>query len=120
MNQDKQALFHVRSPKDDKTMIKEKGLEDGIASQMKDAQANISLNSGSKPTLEKSKGNRSGDPSEVLWIGFPLHLRIDERKLHKLFAPFGGVEKITTFPGRTYAFVRFQNVKSASRAKDFP
>ncbi|KAH7296372.1 hypothetical protein KP509_26G021500 [Ceratopteris richardii] len=67
---------------------------------------------------EMLNGNRNAEASEVLWIGFPLHLKIDEKKLHKLFAPFGGVEKITTFPGRTYAFVRFQNVKAASRAKD--
>ncbi|KAH7432486.1 hypothetical protein KP509_07G024600 [Ceratopteris richardii] len=67
---------------------------------------------------EMLNGNRNAEACEVMWIGLPLHLKIDEKKLHKLFAPFGGVEKITTFPGQTYAFIRFQNVKAGSRAKD--
>ncbi|XVF31963.1 hypothetical protein REPUB_Repub17cG0040700 [Reevesia pubescens] len=68
---------------------------------------------------DKSKTNdRSADPSEVLWIGFPALLKVDEAILRKAFSPFGEIEKITVFPGRSYAFVRFRNVLSACRAKE--
>ncbi|KAK8614862.1 hypothetical protein V6N13_068651 [Hibiscus sabdariffa] len=70
-------------------------------------------------TLDKSKGNdRSGDLSEVLWIGFPASLKVDEMILRKAFSPFGEIEKITVFPGRSYAFVRFRRLSSACRAKE--
>ncbi|GMI73962.1 Arabidopsis thaliana Split Ends 2 [Hibiscus trionum] len=69
--------------------------------------------------LDKSKGNdRNGDPSEVLWIGFPALLKVDEMILRKAFSPFGEIEKITVFPGRSYAFVRFRRLSSACRAKE--
>lgn len=42
-------------------------------------------------SYDKSKRNRSAEPSEMLWIGFPSFLEI---------------EKITTFPCSSYAFVR--------------
>jgi hypothetical protein len=45
-------------------------------------------------------------------------MKMDERKLHKAFSPFGGIERITTFPGRTYAFVEFHSIKAAARAKN--
>ncbi|KAF5741349.1 flowering time control protein FPA [Tripterygium wilfordii] len=68
---------------------------------------------------DKSKaGDRNGEPSEVLWIGFPSLLKVDEMSLRKAFSPFGEIEKITVFPGRTYAFVQFGNVISACRAKE--
>eukprot|EP00250_Pteridium_aquilinum_P035347 c9198_g1_i1 orf=578-4012(+) len=106
---------------EEKIIFQDKGQKDGaITYQEKQPGLVKTVNSEEdiRQPFETPKGNKNCDPSEVLWIGFPLHLKIDERKLHKLFAPFGGVEKITTFPGRTYAFVRFQNVKAASRAKD--
>ncbi|XWS75935.1 hypothetical protein CRYUN_Cryun01aG0134300 [Craigia yunnanensis] len=68
---------------------------------------------------DKSKTNdKSADPSEVLWIGFPALLKVDEVILRKAFSPFGEIEKITVFPGRSYAFVRFRSVMSACRAKE--
>lgn len=68
---------------------------------------------------DKSKVNdRSAEPSEVLWIGFPALLKVDEAILRKAFSPFGEIEKITVFPGRSYAFVRFRSLKSACRAKE--
>ncbi|XVF21203.1 hypothetical protein REPUB_Repub12eG0070600 [Reevesia pubescens] len=70
-------------------------------------------------TPDKSKTNdRSADPSEVLWIGFPALLKVDEAILRKAFSPFGEIEKITVFSGRSYAFIRFRNVLSACRAKE--
>ncbi|CAK7349179.1 unnamed protein product [Dovyalis caffra] len=68
---------------------------------------------------DKSKMNdNSAEPSEVLWIGFPALLKVDELILRKAFSPFGEIEKITVFPGRSYAFVRFKNLMSACRAKE--
>lgn len=43
---------------------------------------------------------------------------MDDSALRKAFSPFGEIEKITTFPGRSYAFVRFRSIASARRAKD--
>ncbi|PIN01004.1 Apoptosis-promoting RNA-binding protein TIA-1/TIAR (RRM superfamily) [Handroanthus impetiginosus] len=69
--------------------------------------------------LNKSKVNdKDGEPSEVLWIGFPAQLKVDEFILRKAFSQFGEIEKITAFPGRTYAFIRFRNVMAACRAKE--
>ncbi|KAL5861646.1 hypothetical protein ACOSQ4_002942 [Xanthoceras sorbifolium] len=68
---------------------------------------------------DKSKmSDKSAEPSEVLWIGFPALLKVDEVILRKAFSPFGEIEKITVFPGRSYAFVRFRSIMSACRAKE--
>ncbi|CAN1781419.1 Flowering time control protein FPA [Linum perenne] len=37
---------------------------------------------------DKSKSDRSADPSEVLWIGFPSILKVDEMILRKAFSPY--------------------------------
>lgn len=71
------------------------------------------------PDAENSRmTDKNGEPSEVLWIGFPAQLKVDEFILRKAFAPFGEIDKITAFPGRTYAFVRYRNVLAACRAKE--
>ncbi|KAJ8561069.1 hypothetical protein K7X08_027259 [Anisodus acutangulus] len=71
------------------------------------------------PYPDKSRLNdKSGEPSEVLWVGFPAQLKVDEFILRKAFSPFGQIDRITAFPGRTYAFVRYKNVMAACRAKD--
>ncbi|KAM1657545.1 hypothetical protein ACFX1Q_045785 [Malus domestica] len=68
---------------------------------------------------EKSNmSDKNAEPSAVLWIGFPALLKVDEMILRKAFSPFGEIEKITAFPGRTYAFVRFRSEVSACRAKE--
>nr|XP_027190250.1 flowering time control protein FPA isoform X2 [Cicer arietinum] len=68
---------------------------------------------------DKSKlSEKNPEPSEVLWIGFPAQLKVDELILGRAFSPFGEIEKISTFPGRSYAFVRFRSVTSACRALD--
>lgn len=66
----------------------------------------------------KMSDRNAEPPSEVLWIGFPALLKVDEVILRKAFSPFGEIEKITAFPGRSYAFVRFKNVMAACRAKE--
>lgn len=65
-----------------------------------------------------SMTDKNVEPSPVLWIGFPASLNVDEMVLRRAFSPFGEIEKITAFPGRSYAFVRFKSVKSACNAKD--
>ncbi|KAD6454097.1 hypothetical protein E3N88_08803 [Mikania micrantha] len=65
----------------------------------------------------KPDSDDAEQPSEVLWIGFPQSLKVDEDSLWNAFAPFGAIEKISVFPGRTFAFVRYKHVNSASRAK---
>ncbi|XP_020204378.1 flowering time control protein FPA isoform X2 [Cajanus cajan] len=68
---------------------------------------------------DKSKlSDKNPEPSEVLWIGFPAQLKVEESILRKSFSPFGEIVKITTFPGRSYAFVRFRSLTSACRARD--
>ncbi|XAR56350.1 hypothetical protein NMG60_11036802 [Bertholletia excelsa] len=70
------------------------------------------------PDKPKMVDKNADPPSEVLWIGFPALLKVDEVILRKAFSPFGEIEKITTFPGRSYAFVRFKNMSAACRAKE--
>ncbi|CAI0459390.1 unnamed protein product [Linum tenue] len=72
---------------------------------------------------DKSSSSRDEDqtqqsPSEVLWIGFPSVLKVDEAILRRAFSQFGEIEKITVFPGRSYAFVQFRALSSACRAKE--
>ncbi|KAH7684226.1 Splicing factor 3b subunit 4 protein [Dioscorea alata] len=69
-------------------------------------------------SYDSSKGNKDAEPSEILWIGFPLPMNIDESVLRRAFSPFGEIERITTFPGRSYAFVQYRSVTSACRAKE--
>ncbi|RRT84835.1 hypothetical protein B296_00013158 [Ensete ventricosum] len=69
-------------------------------------------------SYEKNKGSRSTEPSEVLWIGFPVYLNVEEEALRRAFSPFGEIENISTFPGRSYAFVRYQSIVAACRAKE--
>ncbi|PIA52777.1 hypothetical protein AQUCO_01000562v1 [Aquilegia coerulea] len=68
---------------------------------------------------DKSRmGDKDAEPSEVLWIGFPSFLNVDEMLLRRSFSPYGEIEKITAFPGRSYAFVQFRNLAAACRAKE--
>ncbi|KAF6142282.1 hypothetical protein GIB67_039989 [Kingdonia uniflora] len=68
---------------------------------------------------EKSRlGDKNAEPCEVLWVGFPAYLNVDEMALRTAFSPFGEIEKITAFTGRSYAFVQFRSVMSAIRAKE--
>uniref|UniRef100_A0A0D9XC83 RRM domain-containing protein n=1 Tax=Leersia perrieri TaxID=77586 RepID=A0A0D9XC83_9ORYZ len=69
-------------------------------------------------SVDRSKRSRPTEPSEVLWIGLPVGLKVDEATLWEAFSPFGEVVKITTFPGRTYAFVQYTTITAACRAKE--
>lgn len=73
----------------------------------------------SPDTYSKSKmSDRNAEPSEVLYIGFPASLKVDEALLRKVFSSFGEITKVTVFPGRSYAFVQFRNLMAACTAKE--
>lgn len=64
-------------------------------------------------------GRRSdGQPSNVLWIGYPPSVQIDEQMLHNAMILFGEIERIKSFPSRHYSFVEFRSVDEARRAKE--
>ncbi|KAI3702706.1 hypothetical protein L6452_28456 [Arctium lappa] len=68
---------------------------------------------------ESPKANsKNAEPSEVLWVGFPQSLKVNEDSFWNAFSPFGEIEKISAFPGRTYAFIRYKHISSACRAKE--
>ncbi|KAF7133007.1 hypothetical protein RHSIM_Rhsim09G0022500 [Rhododendron simsii] len=59
-----------------------------------------------------------GQPSNVLWIGYPPSVRIDEQMLHNAMILFGEIETIKSFPSQNYACVEFRRVDEARRAKE--
>ncbi|CAI0541061.1 unnamed protein product [Linum tenue] len=65
-----------------------------------------------------SGGRREGQPSKVLWVGYPPALQIDEQMLHNAMILFGEIERIKSFPSRHYSFVEFRSVDEARRAKE--
>ncbi|CAK7322648.1 unnamed protein product [Dovyalis caffra] len=72
-----------------------------------------------RPQLPQSSvGRKDGQPSNVLWVGYPPSVRIDEQMLHNAMILFGEIERIKSFPSRHYSFVEFRSVDEARRAKD--
>lgn len=70
-------------------------------------------------TFEKPYGERrDGQPSNVLWVGYPPELQIDEELLHNSMILFGEIERIQSFPSRHYCYVEFRSVDEARRAKE--
>ncbi|KDP43886.1 hypothetical protein JCGZ_20896 [Jatropha curcas] len=67
---------------------------------------------------QPSAGRREGLPSNILWIGYPPSLQIDEQMLHNAMILFGEIERIKSFPSRHYSFVEFRSVDEARRAKE--
>ncbi|KAK8556358.1 hypothetical protein V6N13_064395 [Hibiscus sabdariffa] len=63
-------------------------------------------------------GQADGQPSNVLWVGYPPTVQIDEQMLHNAMILFGEIENIKIFASRHYAFVEFRNVEEARRAKE--
>lgn len=68
----------------------------------------------------QASGGRKGEgqPSKVLWVGYPPSLQIDEQMLHNAMILFGEIERIKSFPLRHYSFVEFRSVDEARRAKE--
>ncbi|PNS94906.1 hypothetical protein POPTR_017G026600v4 [Populus trichocarpa] len=72
-----------------------------------------------RPQLPQSLGGRKdGQPSNILWVGYPPSVRIDEQMLHNAMILFGEIERIKSFPSRHYSFVEFRSVDEARRAKE--
>ncbi|KAF2300263.1 hypothetical protein GH714_011195 [Hevea brasiliensis] len=65
-----------------------------------------------------SGGQREGLPTNVLWVGYPPSVQIDEQMLHNAMILFGEIERIKSFPSRHYSFVQFRSVDEARRAKE--
>ena len=63
-------------------------------------------------------GRKDGQPSNILWVGYPPSVRIDEQMLHNAMILFGEIERIKSFPSRHYSFVEFRSVDEARRAKE--
>ncbi|XP_021642170.2 flowering time control protein FPA isoform X2 [Hevea brasiliensis] len=61
---------------------------------------------------------REGLPSNVLWIGYPPSVQIDEQMLHNAMILFGEIERIKSFPSRHFSFIEFRSVDEARRAKE--
>lgn len=78
---------------------------------------------GDKRGTGPSKGSagtrlREAQPTNVLWVGFPVSYKvIDEEALKQAMAAFGVVTKIKIFQTRQYAFVEFASVAEAYNAK---
>ncbi|KAM7278130.1 hypothetical protein ACFE04_005264 [Oxalis oulophora] len=78
------------------------------------------VDSGPKKSYSQASGVRraEGQPSRVLWVGYPPSIQIDEQMLHNAMILFGEIESIKTFPSRHYAFVEFRSIDEARRAKE--
>lgn len=66
--------------------------------------------------LMRRKGD--GQPNNILWIGYPPNVQIDEQMLHNAMILFGEIERIKSFPSRNFSFVEFRSVDEARRAKE--
>eukprot|EP00898_Chlorokybus_atmophyticus_P002310 jgi/Chlat1/307/Chrsp1S03067 len=66
------------------------------------------------------QGPPQGDehPSACLWISFSDSKHVNDEMLRRYFEPFGPLEYIRMFPGRTYAFVQFMHMQDSLMAKD--
>ena len=62
---------------------------------------------------------RKGEqPSNVLWVGYPPSIQLEEQMLYNAMILFGEIERIKSFPSRHYSFVEFRSVDEARRAKE--
>ncbi|XP_077227330.1 flowering time control protein FPA-like [Tasmannia lanceolata] len=88
-----------------------------------DAMRNFRESSQFGPKRHQSSqpyGGRRGEgqPSNILWIGYPPSVQIDEQMLHNAMILFGEIERIKSFPSRHYSFVEFRSIDEARRAKE--
>ncbi|KAL5990858.1 hypothetical protein ACLOJK_011763 [Asimina triloba] len=59
-----------------------------------------------------------GQPSKILWIGYPPSVQIDEQMLHNSMILYGEIDRIKCFPSRHYSFVEFRSSDEAQLAKE--
>ncbi|KAK1270485.1 Flowering time control protein FPA [Acorus gramineus] len=72
----------------------------------------------SQPSRRSGGRKSDGQPSKVLWVGYPPSIQIDEQMLHNAMILFGEIERIKSFPNRHYSFVEFRSIDEARRAKE--
>ncbi|XP_068665038.1 flowering time control protein FPA-like [Aristolochia californica] len=65
-----------------------------------------------------ARRGEGGGRSNILWIGYPPSVQIDEQMLHNAMILFGEIERIKSFPSRHYSFVEFRSVEEARCAKE--
>ncbi|KFK35180.1 hypothetical protein AALP_AA5G250300 [Arabis alpina] len=77
-------------------------------------------NLSAKQQYPHSYGDDKGDgqPSKVLWIGYPPSVQIDEQMLHNAMILFGEIERCISYPERHFSLVEFRSVVEARRAKE--
>ncbi|GAB4825448.1 hypothetical protein Ancab_008321 [Ancistrocladus abbreviatus] len=63
-------------------------------------------------------GRKEGQPSKVLWVGYPPSVHIDDQMLHNAMILFGEIEGVVNVPTRHCAFVEFRSIEEAWRAKE--
>ncbi|KAG0451510.1 hypothetical protein HPP92_026203 [Vanilla planifolia] len=68
--------------------------------------------------MKPYEGRRDVQSSNVLWVGYPPELQVDEKMLHNSMILFGEIEKIRSFPSKHYCYVQFRSVDEARRAKE--
>ncbi|XP_059632931.1 flowering time control protein FPA-like [Cornus florida] len=68
----------------------------------------------------KSLGGQKedGQLSNVLWIGYPPSVHIDEQMLHNAMILFGEIDRIRSFHSMHFCLVEFRSVDEARRAKE--
>nr|DAD25319.1 TPA_asm: hypothetical protein HUJ06_026783 [Nelumbo nucifera] len=71
-----------------------------------------------QPSQQLGGRRGEGQPSNILWIGYPPSVQVDEQMLHNAMILFGEIERIKSFPSRHYSFVEFRSVDEARRAKE--
>ncbi|KAL1189710.1 Flowering time control protein FPA [Cardamine amara subsp. amara] len=73
-----------------------------------------------KQQYPHSFGDDKGDgqPSNVLWIGYPPSVQIGEQMLHNVMILFGEIERCISYPSRHFSLVEFRSVEEARRAKE--
>ncbi|KAK1319902.1 Flowering time control protein FPA [Acorus calamus] len=64
-----------------------------------------------------SAGDDSDLPSVNLWVG-NLGSDTTESDLMGIFAKYGALESVSTYPSRNYAFVNFKHLDDAKAAKE--
>ncbi|KAF2300274.1 hypothetical protein GH714_011306 [Hevea brasiliensis] len=69
-------------------------------------------------TFSAFRGPKGRPAHNVLWVGYPPSVQIDEQMLHNAMILFGEIERIKSFPSRHYSFVQFRSVDEARRAKE--
>ncbi|CAN8284587.1 unnamed protein product [Cochlearia groenlandica] len=72
----------------------------------------------SYPQSYEDGGKGDGQPSNVLWIGYPPTVQIDEQMLHNAMILFGEIERKKSYPSRHFSLVEFRSVEEARRAKE--